>query len=108
MSTAKQTASAITSFVGRPAYDITFSAQADKFVRRRKRDAFSDLSLLPAEITDQIVCFASKEYVPLFAALTGAVRGERIVFYNSGTPPSAPGCKLVRFETRARTNWQYQ
>ena len=27
-----------------PAYDITFSAQADNFVRRRKRDAFSDLS----------------------------------------------------------------
>jgi hypothetical protein len=68
-----------------PAYDITFSAQADKFVRRRKRDAFSDLSLLPAEITDQIVCFASKEYVPLFAALTDAVRGERIVFYKFRT-----------------------
>jgi hypothetical protein len=91
-----------------PAYDITFSAQADRVVRRRRQDAFSDLSLLPVETTEQVVCFASKEYVPLFAALTGSVRSERIVFYNSATPPSAPGCKLVRFETRARTNWQYE
>ena len=53
--------------------------------------------------------FGSKEYVPLFASLTGAaVKAERIVYYNSVTPPSAPGCKLVRFETRTRTNWQYE
>jgi hypothetical protein len=50
-----------------PAYDITFSAQADNFVRRRKRDAFCDLSLLPASTTEQIVFFGSKEYVALFA-----------------------------------------
>jgi hypothetical protein len=55
------------------------------------------------------VFFGSKEYVPLFASLTGAaVKAERIVYYNSVTPPSAPGCKLVRFETRTRTNWQYE
>ena len=91
-----------------PAYDITFSTKADQFVRRRKQDRFSDLSLLPAKTTDQVLCFASKEYVPFFAALTGAVSGERVVFYNSVLPPSAPGCKLVRFETSAKTNWQYQ
>jgi len=92
-----------------PAYDITFNAQADNFVRRRKRDAFCDLSLLPTSTTEQIVFFGSKEYVPLFASLTGAaVKAERIVYYNSVTPPSAPGCKLVRFETRTRTNWQYE
>ena len=91
-----------------PAYDITFSTQADNFVRRRKRDVFRDLSLRPAETTEQVVCFAGKEYVPLFAALTGEVRGERMVFFNSMTPPSAPGCKLIRFETRTRTNWQYE
>jgi hypothetical protein len=90
-----------------PAYDITFSAQADNFVRRRKRDTFCDFSLLPANTNEQVVCFGSKEYVPLFAALTDAVSGERIIFYNFATPPSAPGCKLVRFETRIRTNWQY-
>jgi hypothetical protein len=87
---------------------ITFSAQADKFVRRRKGDAFCDLSLLPTRTIEQIVCFASKEYIPLFTALTSKVRGERIIFYNSATPPSAPNCKLVRFGTRTRTNWQYE
>jgi hypothetical protein len=91
-----------------PTYNITFSSQADRAVRRRKRDVFCDFSRLPAETTEQVVCCASKEYVPLFADLTGNVRGERIVFYNSATPPSAPGCKLERFKTRARTNWQYQ
>jgi hypothetical protein len=91
-----------------PAYDITFSAGADKLVHRGKRDAFNDLSLLPLETTEQVVCFAGKEYVPLFAALTRDVRGERMVFYNAAMPPSAPGCKLVRFETRTRTNWQYE
>jgi hypothetical protein len=91
-----------------PAYDITFSPQAQKFVRRRKHDRFHDLSLIPAATTEQVMCFASKEYVPLFADLTDAVRGERIVFYNSVMQPSAPGCKLIRFETRARTNWQYE
>lgn len=53
-----------------PAYDITFSAQADKFVRRRKRNVFRELSLLPAETMAQIVFIGSKEYVPLFASLT--------------------------------------
>jgi hypothetical protein len=91
-----------------PAYDITFSAQADNFVRRRKQDAFCDLCLLPANTTEKVVCFGSKEYVPLFAALTSAVNGERILFYNSVTPPVAPGCTLVRFQTRTRTNWQYE
>jgi hypothetical protein len=91
-----------------PSYDITFSAKADNFVRRRKPDAFCDLSMIPANTTEQVIFFGSKEYVPLFAALTGAVRGERIVFYNSVTAPSALGCNLIRFETRIRTNWQYE
>jgi hypothetical protein len=91
-----------------PAYDITFSTKANNFVRRRKRDAFCDFSLLTTNTTEQVVFFGSKEYVPLFADLTSAVRVERIAFYNSVTPPSAPGCKLVRFATRTRTNWQYE
>ena len=64
--------------------------------------------MIPANTGEQVVFFGSKEYVPLFAALTGRVRNERVVFYNSVTPPLAPGCKLVTFETRTRTNWQYE
>lgn len=91
-----------------PWYDITFSMQAQSHVRRRKRDLFFDFAMMPKTTSEEIVCFGSKEYVPLFAALTRDVRGGRTVFYNSATPPSAPGCKLVRFETRTRTNWQYE
>jgi hypothetical protein len=61
-----------------PAYDITFSAQADNFIRRLKRDTFCDLSLIPANTSEQVVFFGSKEYVPLFAALTGGVNLRRI------------------------------
>jgi hypothetical protein len=85
-----------------PAYDITFSTQAEDYVRRRKRDAFHDFAMIPVRTTEPVVCFASKEYAPLFAALTRSVKSEKTVFYNSATPPTAPGCVLVRFETRTR------
>jgi hypothetical protein len=68
-------------------------------MRLHLRDAQRGYLLPAATTTEQVVCFGSKEYVPLFPALTHAVRGERMVFYNSVTPPSAPGCKLIRFET---------
>jgi hypothetical protein len=91
-----------------PAYDITFSSQAEDYVRRRRADRFIDLSLLPADVAEPVVCFGSKEYVPLFAALTHSVQSDRTVFYNAQSPPSAPGCNLIRFNTRTRTNWQYE
>jgi hypothetical protein len=40
-----------------PTYDITLSAQADNFVRRQKRDPFCDLSRIPSNTTEQVVCF---------------------------------------------------
>ena len=43
-----------------PSYDITFSAQAPNCVRRRKWDVFCDLSLIPANTAEQIVCFGSE------------------------------------------------
>jgi hypothetical protein len=91
-----------------PAYDITFITRAEAHVRRRKRDLFGDFSMIPASNTDPIVCFASKDYVPLFAALTHSLQSDKLVFYNSAMPPAAPGCRLVRFNTTTRTNWQYE
>lgn len=91
-----------------PNYDITFSAQADRCKRRRKKDQYNDFRMLPADTTDPVVFFVSKEYVPLACELTAGVKGPRYLFYNSRTPPNAPDCTLKKFETRTRTNWQYE
>lgn len=91
-----------------PSYDITFSASAEDFVRRRKGDSYRDFCMLPDDVAEPVVFFGSKEYVPLFASLTGTINAEKLVFYNSQQPPLADGCVLKRFETRTRTNWQYE
>jgi hypothetical protein len=91
-----------------PCYDITFSQSAEDHKRRRKADRYEDLRMLPEETGDDIVFFGGKDYLPLFCALTARVRGKRTVFFNSGRTPQADGCRLVRFETTARTNWHYQ
>ena len=56
--------------------------------RRRKLDDFRDLSLIPDNTTEQVVCFGSKEYVPALRGPDARRKGERIVFYNSVTPPN--------------------
>lgn len=91
-----------------PSYDITFSAAAEGFVRRRKGDVYRDLCHLPDDRDEPVVFFGSKEYVPLFASLTRSVRAKKLVFYNSQQAPEAEGCVLQRFQTRTRTNWQYE
>jgi hypothetical protein len=91
-----------------PSYDITFSTSAEDFVRRRKGESYHDFCMLPSDTEGPVVFFGSKEYVPLFAALTRSVKGQKTVFYNSRQPPAALGCVLQRFETRRRTNWQYE
>lgn len=91
-----------------PVYDITFSAQADRYKRREKSDDYGDFCMLPAETTEPIVFFGSKEYTPLFGSLTSRIAAPKIVFYTSGQPPEVPGCRLVRFSTTRRTNWHYE
>lgn len=91
-----------------PAYDITFSASADKFKRRRKTDRYDDLMMLPAGSNEPVVFLGGKDYVGLFSELTRAVSGSRTVFYNSASQPVAPGCRLVRYNTKTRTNWHYE
>lgn len=91
-----------------PNYDITFSAGADAYKRRRKSDAYFDLQMLPDEETEEVVFCGGRDYLTLFCTLTDHCRGQRTVFYNSAVPPAAPGCSLVRFETRTRTNWHYE
>ncbi len=98
-----------------PDYDITFSNKTrgdNAYKRRRRNDAFMDLSMLPADRTGSIVFLGGKDYVPLFCCLTEGAKSERIIFYrcggNSDNPPTAPGCRLLRFETRTQTNWHYE
>lgn len=91
-----------------PAYDITFSPSADKYKRRRKRDRYDDLRMLPAYTMEPIVFFGGKDYVPLFCSVTENAKGQRFLFYNSATAPDAPGCTLKRFNTSTRTNWHYE
>ena len=97
-----------------PDYDITFSNSArggDAYKRRRRNDDYRDLSMLPADSNGPIVFLGGKDYVPLFCCLTKGAKSERIVFYryggNSDNPPTASGCRLLRFETSTRTNWHY-
>jgi len=91
-----------------PNYDITFSPSAKGYTRRRKADRYQDFRMLPIEADGRIVFFGGKDYLPLFSALTSAIRGRKTVFYNASRVPEAPGCKLKRFETKRRINWHYE
>jgi hypothetical protein len=89
-----------------PYYDITFTAQADAYKRRRKRDAYRDFCMLP-DSGEPILFFGSSEYVRQFASLTAHIKAPRALFSRSQTMPDLPGISVVRFETARRTNWQY-
>lgn len=91
-----------------PNYDITFSASADAYKRRRKSDPYRDMCQLPESTDEDVYFFGGKDYVPLFCELTETYKGQRTVFFNSVHQPEAPGCSLRRFSTRTRTNWHYQ
>ena len=91
-----------------PDYNITFSPSGGKGSKRGLSSRYDDLCLVPQESKEPIVFFGGKSYLPLFCNLTNIFKGRKVVFYNSDSLPSAPGCKLKRFKTRVRTNWQYQ
>lgn len=52
-----------------PAYDITFSANAPMYKRRRSRDCYDDSNMLPKS-QEHIVFFGGKDYVNLFCTLS--------------------------------------
>ena len=90
-----------------PQYDITFRGSAQRYKRRRQRDVYLDFCQLQDVGDGPVLFFGGKDYLPLFAKLTADLRAERVVFFNSNTPPQVPGCALVRYETTAKTNWHY-
>ena len=92
-----------------PEYDITFSPSANAvnaYKRCGKHDDYGDLCLLRLE-DDDLVFFGGKGYQPLFCKLTENYRGKRFAFYKSAVAPDMPGCKLIKYETPASTNWHY-
>jgi hypothetical protein len=91
-----------------PAYDITFSQNAEDFKRRRKSNTYQDFSLFPADSDEVLVFLGGKDYLPLFATLTDGAKGRRVAFYNSMNRPEAPECTLQRYVTTTRTNWHYE
>lgn len=91
-----------------PVYDITFSAAAHDYKRRRPKDRYDDFRLLPPDAEGPILFVGGRDYVPHFASLTSNSRAERIVFYSAAEPPRAPRCRLVRYPTATRTNWHYE
>ena len=91
-----------------PYYDITFTASADPWKRRRKWQHYDDFCMLPEGAIDHVVFLGGKDYLPLFCTLTSSVRALKTVFYNSSKCPSAAGYSFKRFETTTRTNWQYE
>jgi len=91
-----------------PQYDITFSSSAGSYKRRGKRGDYGDLCVLQSKDDDTLVFFGGKDYQPLFCKLTENYQGKRFAFYNSIGKPNMPGCELIKYETRTKTNWHYQ
>lgn len=91
-----------------PHYDITFSAQAEPFKRRRPSDAYTDFNMLGGRDDESVAFFGGKDYLPLFCRLTEHTAGKRIAVFNSASEPQAHGVQFVRFPTTTRTNWHYE
>ncbi len=98
-----------------PAYDITFSSDAESCHRRRQSDIYCDFHMLPDDTTEPVIFLGGKSYVKLFCSLTRNVKGKRYVFHKgkqyvfhvSRGEPHAPKCFFKRFETTARS-WHYE
>ena len=90
-----------------PNYDITFSPSADPYKRRRKKHRYADFRMLGATESEPVAFLGGKDYIDLFCDLTSGLP-DRTIYYNSATPPSAPGCVARRYETSTRTNWHYE
>ena len=70
-----------------PRYDITFSAGAERYKRRRRSDKYDDLNMLASTISEPVIFLGGKDYVSLFCELTQIIKGPRTVFYNSASAP---------------------
>ena len=90
-------------------YDITFSTnpKVEKWKRRNfKKDKFED-NPLSKDISDTIVFFGGKDYIPLFCKLTRSLDCRKIVLYTGKKPLVLPNYRLKRSDRKGQ-KWYYQ
>jgi hypothetical protein len=91
-----------------PDYDITFSAMAEPYKRRRKQEVYQDFCALKDD-ADDILFLGGKDYLPLFCSLTKQYTAQKVIYYNSVTTPSLPPTyRAAKYATNTRTNWHYE
>ena len=91
-----------------PQYDITFTAQADPWKRRRKRDRYEDFCMMPDD-GEEIVFLGGKDYRPLFTALTAGFKGRKTVLFNSEHRLDLPpGFTPVLYPSPSPRKWHYE
>ena len=92
-----------------PDYNITFSAQAEAYARRRTKDVYHDFRMLgPGQQDDEVRFFGGTDYLPHFARLTDDFRGRRIAYFKAQAARETPGLEMIYYETRVSTNWHYE
>ena len=98
-----------------PSYNITFTRQKNvpKYALRAKKDEFKDLNHLRTIGPDEeIHFFGGQKYVPLFCALTAALKSRKIVHHlHSVRPAQHRGFEYAPFtpaSPKRRTNWHYE
>ncbi len=90
-----------------PNYDITFSAQADRYKRRQSSEPYRDFSQMPAQSDRPILFLGGRDYLPLFEKMTTHACGSKIIFHQSEAVSRRPGFQYRHYETSTRTNWHY-
>jgi hypothetical protein len=90
-----------------PSYDITFSAAAESYKRRRLQDRFDDFCHFQTDESGPVVFFGGKAYFPLLRQLAAPLMCEKVLFYASNCPPTElEGWRVVHYR-RSYTNWHY-
>ena len=90
-----------------PSYDITFSAAAEAYKRRRVQDKFDDFCHLQTNESGPIVFFGGKDYFPLLQQLVAPLTCDKVLFYASHSlPMELQGWRAIRFG-KSYTNWHY-
>lgn len=91
-----------------PAYDITFSASAESWQRRRAGDVYHDFRIARQDGVEPLVFLGGEDYLPLFAAVTKGYEGRRVALHNLRTMPRLDGVELVRYPATTSTDWHYE